>query len=69
MSDVQGAGAVYSEVQCIMGNGHMGTPSPCEQTDRQTRVKTSLADGKNKEYFGQRREGRFYPPKCSNYCY
>ena len=22
----EGAGAMYSEVQCIMGNGHMGTP-------------------------------------------
>ena len=21
------------EVQCIMGNGHMGPPFPCEQTD------------------------------------
>ena len=32
---VEGMGALYSEVQCIMhGNGHMGTPSPCEQTDR-----------------------------------
>ena len=23
----------YHEVQCIMGNGHMGTPFPCEQTE------------------------------------
>ena len=28
--------AMYSEVQCIVGNGHMGPPC----TDRQTRVKT-----------------------------
>ena len=27
MSKVQGPGELYSEVQCIMGNGHMGTPS------------------------------------------
>ena len=37
--DVQGAGtrteegALYNEIQCTMGNGHMGTPSPCQQTD------------------------------------
>ena len=29
-----GVGSLYSEVQCIMGNGHMGP------VDRQTRVKT-----------------------------
>ena len=28
----------HSEIQCIIGNGHMGTP--CEQTDRQTQIKT-----------------------------
>ena len=27
------AGALYNEVQCILGNGHMG-PHLCEQTDR-----------------------------------
>ena len=33
-SHVQGVGALYSEVQCIMGNGHMGhLPG---QNDRQT---------------------------------
>ena len=26
-------GTLYSEVQCIMGNGHMGAPA-YEQTDR-----------------------------------
>ena len=26
-------GGLYNEVQCIMGNGHMG-PSPCGETDR-----------------------------------
>ena len=40
MSDVQegrgaGLGGLYSEVQCIKSNGHMGTP-----VNRQTRVKT-----------------------------
>ena len=29
---VAGGGALYSEVQCIMGNGHM-KPAPDEQTD------------------------------------
>ena len=33
-----GLGALYSEVQCMMSNGHMGTP--CGQNDRQTRLKT-----------------------------
>ena len=28
-----GAGGPQSEVQCIMGNGHMGTPPPYGQTD------------------------------------
>ena len=28
-------GCPWSEVQCIMGNGHMGTP-PCGQTDWET---------------------------------
>ena len=42
------AKGVRLEVQCIMGNGHMGTP--CELTDRPTRLKThfpetSLAGG------------------------
>ena len=32
-------GGLYGEVQCIMDNDHMGTP--CEQNDRQTRLKTS----------------------------
>ena len=29
-------GTMYSEAQCIMGNGHMGThlALPCEQTDK-----------------------------------
>ena len=31
----EGLGGLYSEVQCIMGNGEMGTQL-CEQTDRQT---------------------------------
>ena len=26
-----GQGSLYSEVQCIIGNGHIGTP--CRQTD------------------------------------
>ena len=30
------SGVPVFDVQCIMGNGHMGTPSPCEQNDRQT---------------------------------
>ena len=39
-------GTLYSEVQCIVGNGH------CEKTNRQTRLKhylsvTLLADGKH----------------------
>ena len=29
-----GDSTLYAEVQCIMGNGHIGIP--CEQTDRQT---------------------------------
>ena len=35
MSDVQGGreGALYSEVQCIMVNGHMGTFCVNRQTD------------------------------------
>ena len=33
-----GLRALYSQVQCIMGNGHMGTP--CKQADRQTWLKT-----------------------------
>ena len=28
-----GGGCRYSVVRCIMGNGHMGSPTPCEQTD------------------------------------
>ena len=32
------AGGLYSEVQCIMGNGHIGTPS--NPVNRQTRTKT-----------------------------
>ena len=31
MSKGAGPGGSYNEVQCIMDNGHMGTP--CEQTD------------------------------------
>ena len=39
-----GRGSLNSEVQCIMGNGHMGPL----WTDRHTRLKaTSLAGGKN----------------------
>ena len=30
---VELGGALYIEVQCIMGNGHLGTPPP-EQNDR-----------------------------------
>ena len=29
-----GGGGLYSEIQCIMGNGHTGTPFPHEKTDR-----------------------------------
>ena len=29
-------GSLYGELQCIMGNGHMGPTPSCEQTDRQT---------------------------------
>ena len=25
-----GMGSLYGEVQCIMGNGHMGTPTPVD---------------------------------------
>ena len=32
-----GEGVLYSEVHCIMGNGHMGTS---QQSDKQTPVKT-----------------------------
>ena len=32
------SGGLYSEVQCIIGNGHMGIPPPT--TERQTSVKT-----------------------------
>ena len=35
-----GGGSLYGEVQCIMGNGHMGHSTPFGQTDRQTRMKT-----------------------------
>ena len=28
MSDAGGRGGLYSEVQCIMGNGRMGSPLP-----------------------------------------
>ena len=32
-------GSLCSEVQCIMGNGHMGSPFPVDrQTDRHTFV-------------------------------
>ena len=31
---------LYSEVQSIMGNGHMGTPHPHRHNDGQTRLKT-----------------------------
>ena len=31
-----GEGGLYSEVQCIMGNGHMG--SPCGQTDARENI-------------------------------
>ena len=33
MSEGQARRRVYIDVQCIIGNGHMGTPSP---VDRQT---------------------------------
>ena len=36
-----GVGSLYGEVQCIMGNGHMGLP--CRQNDRHTRLKTLIA--------------------------
>ena len=35
-------GRPYSEVQCIMGNGHMGLPAPDRQNDRHTLQKTLL---------------------------
>ena len=35
-SDVPEGEGPYSKVKCIMGNGHMGTASPCGQNDRQT---------------------------------
>ena len=36
---VQGSLFLYGEVQCIMGNGHMGNdPSPSEQTDLRTHM-------------------------------
>ena len=40
MSDVQGA--LYSEVQCIMGNGHTDPPPPPvdKLTDEHKRLKT-----------------------------
>ena len=34
--DVVTGGELYSEVQCIMGGGHTGTPTPCGQTDWQS---------------------------------
>ena len=33
------SGGLYSEVQCIMGNGYMGTP-PMDRMTNKTRVKT-----------------------------
>ena len=33
-------GVLYSGFQCIMGNSHMGMPTPPDQNDRQTPVKT-----------------------------
>ena len=36
-----GVGSLYGEVQCIMGNGHMGLP--CRKNDRHTRLKTLIA--------------------------
>ena len=47
MGDGPGLGreALCSEVQCIMGNGHKGPPSPSGMTDRHPA--TSLAGGKN----------------------
>ena len=35
-----GEGALYSEVQCIMGNCHMGTPS----VDRMTYYRTDTTE-------------------------
>ena len=52
------SGSLYSEVQCIMGDGHMGQVRDCknkprEQTDRHEKKHdlptTSLAGGKNKK--------------------
>ena len=52
-----GEWGLYSEVQCIMGIGHMG-PSVNRQTDRQTDMTenitfpaTSLAGGEDKTIF------------------
>ena len=36
-----GGGSMYSEVQCIMGNGHMG--HPCGQTEWQTHMTENIA--------------------------
>ena len=36
------AGYLHSEVECIMGNGHMG-PSPPKHNDKQVPVKTFLS--------------------------
>ena len=52
-----GRGVLYSEVQCIMGNGHMGHPPPCGQTGthqwKHYLPTTSLAGGNNfKKIYG-----------------
>ena len=38
-----GKGGLYSEVQCIIGNGHIGIPPPWTEclTDGETRLETS----------------------------
>ena len=36
-------GSQYGDVQCIMGNGHMGNyPLPCEQKDWQTHMTETI---------------------------
>ena len=46
-------GTLYNEVQCIMGNGHMGTPSPlCRERHywKHYLPRTSLVDSKKRLY-------------------
>ena len=47
-----GRGVLYSEVQCIMGDGHIRTPG---RTDRHYLPSTSLAGGKDVAFAVSRR--------------